>query len=66
MKVYLINQYDRYCPENNDGYYLLAAFSTEELAQKYVNKHDKIDKKTNKRNSPDGLSIIEFELDIEK
>jgi hypothetical protein len=66
MKVYLIDKYDRWCPENNDGDYFIAAFSTKELAQKYVDKHDKVNKKTGKRESYMGLSIREFELDVEK
>ena len=65
MKIYLINKYERYCPENNNGDYFIAAFSTEEKAWKYVDRHDKKDK-DGKRRSYDGLSISEFELDIEE
>ena len=30
--VYLINQQDRWCPENNNGDYFIEAYSTEEAA----------------------------------
>lgn len=64
MKVYLVNQFDRWCPENDSGADIVAIFSTREFAQAYVDKHDPKDAK-GKRRSPDGLSIREREVDEE-
>lgn len=64
MKVYLINQFDRWCPENDNGDYFIVAFSTIELAEAYQNKHDPKNEK-GRRTSPDGISIREFTLDEE-
>lgn len=41
MKVYLINKQDRYCPENNNGDYIVAAFLDIDLAKEYCEKQDK-------------------------
>lgn len=65
MKVYLINKYDRWCPENDNGDYFIAAFSTLEKAKVYINKHDP-KSEDGKRRSPDGYSYQEFELDAEE
>lgn len=62
VKIYLINQFDRWCPENNNGDYFIAAFSTLELAEKFVNKNDPRNEKGRGTNS-DGLSIREFIID---
>ena len=56
-KVYLINEYDRYCPENNNGDYFIAAFSTRELAEAFVKKYD------GDKTEPEGLYIREFNVD---
>lgn len=61
-EVYLIDKYDRWCPENNNGQYIVAVFSTRELAQAYIDKHDPKNK-DGKRLNPDGLSILEMNLD---
>lgn len=65
MTVYLISKFDRWCPENDNGDYFIAAFSTKELAIAYKEKYDPKDKNGRKTN-PDGLFIKEFELDVEK
>lgn len=44
MKViYLINKQDKYCPENNNGDYIVAAFSNKEKAQKEAFRLDRKD-----------------------
>lgn len=60
-KVYLIDKYDRWCPENNDGDYFVAAFSTEELANNYVKGAKEIEGK----GGCWGYSVTEFVLDSE-
>lgn len=64
-KVYLINEYDRYCPENNNGELITKVFSNLELAKEYCLKHDPPSSKPFGRKGT-GLSIIEFELDEEE
>lgn len=38
MKIYLINQYDSYCPENNNGDYFISAWSTREMAEAEIKR----------------------------
>lgn len=42
-KIYLINKQDRYCPENNNGDYIVAAYSNEERAEQEAIRLDKED-----------------------
>lgn len=60
--VYLIDRFDRWCPENNNGEYIVKAFSTEELAQAYVDKHDPKSEDGRRRSSM-GCGINEMQLD---
>lgn len=60
-KAYLIDEYDRHCPENNNGQYIVEVFSTLEKAKKYVDKNDPKNK-DGKRMKSNGLAIIEMDL----
>lgn len=42
-KVFLINKQDKYCPENNNGDYIIEAWSTFEDAEKACKTLDEID-----------------------
>jgi hypothetical protein len=59
--VYLINKYDNWCPENNNGDYFVAAFSTLELAKDYKAKAIAIEGE----DGTWGYGIRWFDLDVE-
>lgn len=54
--VYLINKQNKYCPENNNGDYIVEAYSTKELADKRCKVLDKEDKNNEH-------FVMEFALD---
>jgi len=62
-KIYIVDAYDRHCPENNNGDWVQAVFSTEELAQEYVDLNDPRDE-NGKRLNWKGLFIREFDVDL--
>lgn len=61
-QVYLIDKYERWCPENNNGQYIIASFSTMEKAEAFTNKYDPINEE-GRRDSYHGLSILIMNLD---
>lgn len=42
-KIYLINRYDKWCPENNNGDHIVAAFSSKTKAEEAVKLLDSKD-----------------------
>jgi len=63
-KVYLINEFDRWCPQNNHGDSIVAAFSTRELAEEYVDNFDPKNE-DGRREYSCGLEIREIPMDME-
>jgi hypothetical protein len=57
-KVYLIDKYDKYCPENNNGEYIVGVGSSREEAEKMVKRLEK-----DSLWGGDGYHIMEMTLD---